>query len=158
MPATPSSCLDVEQLLAGYILGTLPEADARRVGNHLGVCPRCQGDLASYRATAAQLTAELKHQDRPDGGTEGERLSRLARRIAASVAGRQDVKAQARGERLAPVRWTGPAAVVAGFWLVVAGRAVLPASPATEWMVAGWLLGTCLVVGVLSYILRSEMA
>ncbi|GIE83468.1 hypothetical protein Aph02nite_94180 [Actinoplanes philippinensis] len=43
----------MRDLLPEYAAGSLPEADRERVRAHLGGCPRCRADLASWQAMAA---------------------------------------------------------------------------------------------------------
>lgn len=53
-------CTDVRVLLMGFIDGELVADEARRVEDHLAVCPACRGELATYRrlGQAADLLAK----------------------------------------------------------------------------------------------------
>jgi anti-sigma-K factor RskA len=46
---------DLRELVALYALDALPDAERAAVERHLDVCPECTGELAAFRAAAAEL-------------------------------------------------------------------------------------------------------
>jgi anti-sigma factor (TIGR02949 family) len=48
-------CVEVVELVADYLEGALPEADARRLERHLDTCPGCSEYLHQLRTIAGSL-------------------------------------------------------------------------------------------------------
>ena len=49
------SCVAFVELVTDYLEGALPDAEARRVEQHLGTCPGCTEYLEQLRAVAGSL-------------------------------------------------------------------------------------------------------
>lgn len=169
-PMTRLSCADLERLLPDLVLGTLSEAHVHRVARHLRACERCRADRDQYEAVVQLLATEVHdavHDDRVAVEASHDRLAVLTDRIAASAAKRpasfglvEKITRNpiARRRRASLRGLTGPVAVAVGFWALMIGRTFLPVSPGRDWLPVGWMLGAWLVVAVLSYALRREMA
>ena len=66
-------------LLPGYALGALDDADRRRVAAHLDACPVCQKELAELAETVA-LLAFATPRTQPDPRVKGLLMARIAAR------------------------------------------------------------------------------
>jgi anti-sigma factor (TIGR02949 family) len=49
------ACVEVVELVADYLEGSLPEDDARRLERHLDTCPGCSEYLQQLRTIAGSL-------------------------------------------------------------------------------------------------------
>jgi anti-sigma factor (TIGR02949 family) len=58
------SCADVIRLVSDYLDGALAPDDARRVEEHLAICPPCRGYLSQMRETK-ELVGRLSEDNLP---------------------------------------------------------------------------------------------
>lgn len=69
--ASPFSCEQCEELLAGYLLGALDLEEARTVAAHLATCDRCQMSQEAYQAVLDQLAQAVPLHDPPGEVQQG---------------------------------------------------------------------------------------
>ena len=65
------TCADLEDLVANYLEGSLPEPERRELERHLDECRGCREFLAAYQRTVWVAKKTLKGSSRPAKAPEG---------------------------------------------------------------------------------------
>jgi len=77
---TAPTCADARVLLMGFIDGELSADEARRIEDHLAVCPACRGELATYQQLGLAADSLAKEEPVVNTGLAWERIyDRIAR-------------------------------------------------------------------------------
>ena len=126
-PNRPACTQEAARLLPWWVNGTLSEADARRVAEHLEQCASCRDDATELGLLRQQLRTPAQVEHAPHAG-----FQKLLARVDAAE--RNDAIAPtapqgARGGRVA-VRWLSAAVVVQALALATIGGSLLWRRPA----------------------------
>jgi hypothetical protein len=126
-PTTPGGATHPDQVLAGYVDGTLDPAEREEVERHLAGCTTCREELALSRRARAGLAA-LPELDVPVGVTrpvvDGARRGGVSRLARITAGGEPH-----RSSRVAQVAWGAGAAAAAAVIAVFAWSAVNGGNP-----------------------------
>jgi len=109
---------DLRELVALCALDTLPDTDRAVVERHLDVCPECTGELAAFRATAAELAYTAPARQAPEA-LRARVLSAIDREVKS---GAIDPVPSPRRQQGTNPWWLAAAAVVAA--VLVGGYAL----------------------------------
>ena len=74
MKPDPHECEEVRRLFSDYADSELAPADARRVEEHVGMCPRCRKVLSNLRHTLGRLSHLAEAPATADTDEVSERL------------------------------------------------------------------------------------
>lgn len=110
---------DLRELVALYALDALPDTEREDVERHLEVCPECTGELAAFRAAAAELAYAAPARRAPEA-LRDRVLSAIDREAQSAAAAPVTVAPRPQGTN---PWWLAAAAVLAA--ILVGGYALL---------------------------------